>query len=61
MSAKFFLNGAGSEDKSILETKGKDLQPSHEANNTENIIAILLFIYLSTKMVIHVHLYANLN
>ena len=46
MSAKFFLNAAGSEDKSILETKGKDLQPSHEANNTENII-IANIVYLS--------------
>lgn len=46
MSAKFFLNGAGSEDKSILETKGKDLQPSHEANNTENIIANIVYLSL---------------
>ena len=46
MSAKFFLNGAGSEDKSILETKGKDLQPSHKANNTENIIANIVYLSL---------------
>ena len=46
MSAKFFVNGAGSEDKSILETKGKDLQPSHEANNTENIIANIVYLSL---------------
>ena len=46
MSAKFFLNGAGSEDKSILETKGKDLQPSNEAKNTENIIANIVYLSL---------------